>query len=59
MYRQAGEMLNGSWKLVYTTSPSALALLGLSNLPLVKIGDITQTIDGPAMTVENKVSVVV
>lgn len=49
-------MLNGNWRLVYTSSPSVLALIGLSNLPLVKIGDITQTIDGPGMMVENKVS---
>lgn len=54
---EADEKLSGSWKLMYTTSPSTLALLGLSRLPLVKVGDITQMIDGPGMTVENKIQI--
>lgn len=35
-----------------------MALLGLSRLPLVTVGDITQKIDGPSMTVENQVGAV-
>ncbi|GMH37590.1 hypothetical protein BSKO_05463 [Bryopsis sp. KO-2023] len=56
---EASAMLSGNWKLVYTSSPEVLALMNLSKLPLVKIGDITQKIDGPGMTVENKIQVTV
>lgn len=49
------ELLDGTWKLVYTSNSEVLALLGLSRLPFVEVGDITQTVDGSKMTVENKV----
>ena len=49
--------LNGEWKLVYTSNSELTALLALSRLPFVAVGDITQTIDGPSMTVTNKVRV--
>lgn len=48
-------MLNGSWKLVYTSNSELMALLAANNLPLITIGDITQTIDGATETVTNKV----
>lgn len=48
-------LLDGSWKLVYTSNSELLAILALSRLPLVSIGDITQRIDSAINTVENKV----
>ena len=49
--------LNGQWKLVYTSSSELTALLALSRLPFVTVGDITQTIDVPSETVVNKVRI--
>lgn len=46
--------LNGEWKLVYTSNSELLAILALSKLPLVTVGDITQRVDAVASTVENK-----
>eukprot|EP00803_Ostreobium_quekettii_P004766 evm.model.scf_688.4 EVM.evm.TU.scf_688.4 scf_688:18360-22161(+) len=54
---EATDQLSGNWKLVYTSSPAVMALLGLSRLPFVKVGDITQSIDGPGMTVENQIQI--
>jgi hypothetical protein len=47
--------LNGDWKLVYTSNSELLAVLALSRLPFVTIGDITQRVDVAASSVENKV----
>ena len=53
-------LLAGRWKLVYTNSPPALAVLGaLRALPAVTIGDITQHVDGDSLEVQNKVEVAV
>lgn len=49
------DKLSGEWKLVYTSGSELSALLALSKLPFVTVGDITQTIDGAAGTVVNKV----
>lgn len=49
------EKLGGSWKLVYTSNSELIALLALGRLPLVTVGDITQTIDTSTMSVENQV----
>jgi PAP_fibrillin len=49
------DKLSGEWKLVYTSGSELSALLALSKLPFVTVGDITQTIDGAAGTVINKV----
>ena len=38
---QCEDLLNGDWRLLYTTSKS---ILGLNNLPLVQLGDIYQCI---------------
>jgi hypothetical protein len=38
---EAAELLNGDWRLLYTTSR---ALLGLDNFPLLKLGQIYQCI---------------
>lgn len=40
---------------MYTSGSELSALLALSKLPFVTVGDITQTIDGAAGTVVNKV----
>ena len=50
------DLLSGSWKLVYTSNSELIAALALSRLPFVTIGDITQKIDGPSMTVQNQVT---
>lgn len=48
-------MLDGNWKLVYTSNSELLAILALSKLPFVGIGDITQNVDTATSAVENKV----
>ena len=40
---------------MYTSNSELFALLAADNLPLVTVGDITQTINAADMTVENKV----
>ena len=47
-------MLEGQWKLVYTSNSELFGLLALSRLPFVAIGDITQKIEASTFTVENK-----
>ena len=50
-------MLDGTWRVVYTSNSELSILLALaSRLPLLEVGDLTQTIDSAAMTVENRVS---
>lgn len=56
---EALELLSGTWRLVYTSNSEVVAMLGLGRLPLVSVGDITQEIDGPAMTVANKITITV
>jgi hypothetical protein len=50
-------MLDGDWKLVYTSNSELLAILAMNKLPLVTIGDITQRIDTAFNTVENKAQI--
>lgn len=50
-------MLDGTWKLVYTSNSELLAILTLSKLPFVTIGDITQRVDTAFNTVENKAQI--
>jgi hypothetical protein len=47
-------LLDGTWKLVYTSNSELLAIIALSRLPFVAVGDITQRIDSAANTVENR-----
>lgn len=54
---EALDQLTGSWKLVYTSNSELLAVLALSRLPFVTIGDVTQKIDGKTNTVENRVQI--
>lgn len=55
MPNEAQEKLSGTWKLVYTSNSELVALLALDRLPLITVGDIFQTVNGAAMTVENKI----
>lgn len=52
---EALEKLSGEWKLVYTSNSELMAILALSKLPFITVGDIMQVIDGAAQTVENRV----
>lgn len=49
------DRLSGTWKLIYTSNSELLPLLALSRLPLVEVGDVTQTISADSLQVENKV----
>eukprot|EP00210_Caulerpa_lentillifera_P007375 g7048.t2 len=49
------ELLTGNWKLVYTSNSELIALLALSRIPFVTVGDITQKIDGK--TAENQIQI--
>lgn len=55
---EARGKLSGAWRLVYTSNSELLALLALGRLPLLSVGEITQQIDGTAMTVENRVELI-
>ncbi len=52
---QALNKMDGEWKLVYTSNSELIALLALSKLPFVTIGDVTQRVDAATSTVTNKV----
>ena len=52
---QAQQQLAGEWKVVYATNSGLISILGLSRLPGVAVGDITQSIDTTALTIKNKV----
>lgn len=56
---EAENLLDGQWKLVYTSNSELFGLLALSRLPFVSIGDITQKIEGSTLTVENEVQLTV
>lgn len=47
-------LLDGTWRLAYTSNSELLAILALSRLPLLSVGDITQRIDSTSSTVENR-----
>ena len=51
--------MEGVWKLVYTSNSELIAVLALSKLPFVEVGDITQKIDSIAGTVVNTVGLTV
>ena len=46
-------MLDGQWKLVYTSNSELSGVLALARLPFVAVGDYTQKIENGV--VENKV----
>uniref|UniRef100_A0A7S0R2S3 LysM domain-containing protein n=1 Tax=Chlamydomonas leiostraca TaxID=1034604 RepID=A0A7S0R2S3_9CHLO len=52
------EVLDGTWKLVYTSNTQTLMLLNaIDALPLVDIGDVYQVIDAKTLTAHNKIDV--
>lgn len=55
----ASAVLDGQWKLVYTSNSELVALLALNRLPFVSVGDITQTIDSATLSAVNTVSLTV
>lgn len=48
-------LLNGKWILAYTSFPGLFPLLARGTLPLVKVEEISQTIDSENFTVQNSV----
>lgn len=52
---EARAALGGAWRLAYTSNSELIALLALGRLPLVEVGEISQTIDPMGQTVENRV----
>ncbi|GMN36426.1 hypothetical protein TIFTF001_006012 [Ficus carica] len=52
---EALSLLNGKWILAYTSFPGVLTLLSRGRLPLVKVEEISQTIDAENFTVQNSV----
>lgn len=55
---EALPLLNGKWILAYTSFAQLFPLLGSGRLPeLVKVAEISQTIDSVAFTVQNSVQI--
>lgn len=52
---EALSLLNGKWILAYTSFPGVLTLLSRGTLPLVKVEEISQTIDSENFAVQNSV----
>ncbi|XP_022724102.1 plastid-lipid-associated protein, chloroplastic-like [Durio zibethinus] len=52
---EALPLLNGKWILAYTSFPGLFPLLSRGQLPLVKVEEISQTIDAESFTVQNSV----
>ncbi|KAG0498367.1 hypothetical protein HPP92_002644 [Vanilla planifolia] len=56
---EALTLLNGKWILAYTSFAGLFPLLGSGRLPqIVKVGEISQTIDSEAFSVQNSVQFV-
>lgn len=51
------ELLDGNWVLVYTAFSELLPLLAASNLPLVTVDKICQSIDSSSLTIENSITI--
>lgn len=52
------DLLSGNWRLVYTSNSELFVFLAANSLPLLKIGDIFQNIDGATGTVVNELEVI-
>ncbi|KAL3345621.1 hypothetical protein AABB24_024532 [Solanum stoloniferum] len=52
---EALTLLNGKWILAYTSFSGLFPLLSRGNLPLVRVEEISQTIDSESFTVQNSV----
>ncbi|KAG0611365.1 hypothetical protein M758_7G136200 [Ceratodon purpureus] len=53
---EALNLLDGKWILAYTSYSELYPLLAAGNLPLVTVGEISQTINAQALTLDNTVS---
>ena len=53
---QAIDKLSGDWKLLYTINSELIGLLGLSRLPGVQVGEISQRIDPRTLSITNTVT---
>lgn len=50
------DLMEGTWKLAYTTNTQTLMMLNaIDALPLVDIGNVYQDVDAASMTATNKV----
>lgn len=54
---QALDKLSGQWKLLYTVNSELTGLLGLSRLPGVEVGEISQSINPYNLSITNTVIV--
>ena len=54
---QAIDKLSGDWKLLYTVNSELTGLLGLSRLPGVQVGEISQSIDPYTLSIRNTVTI--
>ena len=54
---QAIGVLSGQWKLLYTVNSELTGLLGLSRLPGVEVGEISQTVNGTTLSIINTVTI--
>ncbi|KAL3692202.1 hypothetical protein R1sor_005853 [Riccia sorocarpa] len=52
---EALALLDGKWVLAYTSFSELFPLLAAANLPLIKVGEISQTFDASSFTVQNSV----
>lgn len=53
---EAVNLLNGKWILAYTSFSELFPFLAAGNFPFVKVGEISQTFDSTAFTIQNTVS---
>lgn len=54
---QAIDKLSGDWKLLYTINSELVGLLGLSRLPGVQVGEISQGVDPRTLSITNTVTI--
>ena len=54
---QAIDKLSGQWKLLYTVNSELTGLLGLSRLPGIEVGDISQTINATNLSAINTATI--
>ncbi|KAL3141382.1 prolyl aminopeptidase [Trebouxia sp. C0010 RCD-2024] len=54
---EAIDKLSGDWKLLYTINSELVGLLGLSRLPGVQVGEISQGVDPRTLSITNTVTI--
>lgn len=52
---QTLESVSGTWRLIYSSTLTTIAVLSASRLPLLAVGDYVQMVDTSSMTVTDKV----